>query len=75
MKTVEMFTELHKDHFVCSICGNLLFEIEQVSHEKVRLTCENCGQCHLITVESEDKDRFIVEFCIEDKNKLDIVLN
>jgi hypothetical protein len=74
MKAIEMFKDLQEDHFVCSICGNFLFEIEPISREQVRLTCENCGQCHLIGAGSEDKNRFLVEFSTENKNKLDITL-
>jgi len=72
MKAVEIVRELPEDHFVCSICGNFSFEIEQVSQDKVRLTCENCGQCHLIVVGSEVKNQIIVEFCNENKNKWNI---
>ncbi len=75
MKAIEMFRDLHEDHFLCSICGNSLFEVERVSPEKVRLTCKNCGECHLIMVGSEDKNEFPVKFCVENKNKLDITLN
>ena len=59
-----------EDHFVCSICGNILFEVEQVSKEKVRLTCQNCGQCHLLIAVSKDKDQLTIKFCDEKKSKL-----
>jgi hypothetical protein len=72
MKALEIVGEFPGDHFVCSICGNFLFEIEQVSQEQVRLICENCGQCHLIVAGSEGKNRFLIKFCNENKNKLNI---
>ena len=59
-----------EDHFVCSICGNILFEVEQVSKEKVRLTCQNCGQCHLLIAVSKDQDQLAIKFCDENRNKL-----
>ena len=71
METVELSRALQEDNFVCSICGNVLFEVEQVSKEKVRLACENCGQCHVIVVKSNNKDQILIEFCDENKNKLD----
>ena len=70
METAEFSRAFQEDNFVCSICGNVLFEVEQVSEEKVRLTCENCGQCHLIIVRPKDKDQVSIKFCDENKNKL-----
>lgn len=70
MKSNEVSRAFPEDHFVCSICGNVLFEVEQVSQEKVRLTCENCGQCHLLVVRFKDKDQLLIKFCDENKNKL-----
>ncbi len=70
METVELSKAFQEDNFVCSICGNVLFEVEQVSKGKVRLTCENCGQCHLIVVRPKDKDQRSIKFCDENKNKL-----
>lgn len=72
MKAVEIVRECSEDHFACSICGNFLFEIEQVSQDKARLTCKNCGQCHLIVAESKVKNQIIVKFCNENKNKWNI---
>jgi transcription elongation factor Elf1 len=70
METVGLSRVLQEDQFECFICGNVLFEVEQVSKEKVRLTCENCGQCHLIVVGFKDKDQILIKFCDENKNKL-----
>jgi uncharacterized Zn finger protein len=70
METAELPRVFQEDQFACSICGNVLFEVEQVSEEKVRLTCENCGQCHLIVVRLEDEDQLLFKFCDENKNKL-----
>jgi predicted RNA-binding Zn-ribbon protein involved in translation (DUF1610 family) len=70
MKFTELSRALPEDHFVCSICGNILFEVEQVSKEKVRLTCENCGQCHLLIAVSKDEDQLTIKFCDENRNKL-----
>jgi predicted RNA-binding Zn-ribbon protein involved in translation (DUF1610 family) len=70
MKITELSVAFPEDHFVCSICGNILFEVEQVSKEKVRLTCENCGQCHLLIAMSKEKDKLTVKFCDENRNKL-----
>jgi len=72
MKALEIIRELPEDHFICSICGNFSFEIEKISQEKVRLTCENCGQCHLIVAEPEGKKRIVIEFCNENENKWNI---
>ena len=70
MVTAVLSRAFREDNFACSICGNVLFEVEQVSKEKVRLTCENCGQCHLIVVRLKDKDQVLIKFCDENKNKL-----
>jgi uncharacterized Zn finger protein len=70
METAELSRSFQENQFTCSICGNVLFEVEQVSREKVRLTCENCGQCHLIVVKFKDEDKILIKFCDENKNKL-----
>ena len=70
MKTIELTKACPEDNFVCSICGNILFEVEQISKGKVRLTCENCGQCHLLIATSEDESQSI-KFSDENRNKLD----
>jgi uncharacterized Zn finger protein len=70
METAVLPRAFREDSFACSICGNVLFEVEQVSKEKVRLTCENCGQCHLIVVRFKDEDQILIKFCDENKNKL-----
>jgi uncharacterized Zn finger protein len=70
METAELSRAFQEDSFPCSICGNVLFEVEQVSKEKVRLTCKNCGQCHLIVVRPKDKDQILIKFFDENKNKL-----
>jgi uncharacterized Zn finger protein len=73
MKVVELERKSPGNHLVCSICGNGLFDAEVVSKEKVRLTCENCGQCHLIIfAEAEDKNQFLVKFRCEEKSRLDL---
>jgi uncharacterized Zn finger protein len=70
MKTIELIRACPEDNFVCSICGNISFEVEQVSKEKVRLTCENCGQCHLLIATSKDDSQLLIKFCDENRNKL-----
>jgi uncharacterized Zn finger protein len=70
MVTAVLSRAFREDNFACSICGNVLFEVEQVSKEKVRLTCENCGQCHLIVARLKDEDQVLIKFCDENKNKL-----
>ena len=70
MRLAELSRPFSKDHFECSICGNNLFEVETVTKEKVRLTCENCGQCHLLTATSRNKDQTAIKFRDENKNKL-----
>ena len=70
MKSVKISKALLEDHFVCSICGNFWFEVEPISQEKVRLTCKNCGQCHLLVARSREKDRLLMNFCDENRSKL-----
>jgi hypothetical protein len=70
MKLAGLSRSFSDDHYGCSICGNILFEVEPVSKEKVRLTCENCGQCHLLTAISKNKNQLIIKFCDENRNKL-----
>jgi predicted RNA-binding Zn-ribbon protein involved in translation (DUF1610 family) len=74
MKLADLSKASPEDIFVCSICGNTLFEAEQVSKEKVRLTCENCGQCHLLIAVSKDKDQLTMKFCDENRNKLILLI-
>ena len=70
MSITELARLVPENNFVCSICGNILFEVEQVSKEKVRLTCQNCGQCHLLIAVSKEKDQLTIKFCDEKMSKL-----
>ena len=70
MVTAVLSRAFREENFECSICGNVLFEVEQVSKEKVRLTCGNCGQCHLIVARLKDEDQVLIKFCDENKNKM-----
>ena len=70
MEIIELTKACPEDNLVCSICGNSLFEVEQISEEKVRLTCENCGQCHLLIATSEDESQSKIKFSDENRNKL-----
>ena len=45
--------ELSNDYPKCSICGQTYFKAERIAHDKIRLTCENCGERHLLVIESE----------------------
>jgi hypothetical protein len=51
----------------CSICDYTYFKVERVSPDKIRLTCENCGEEHLIVISSEIIDHAILKFVDNDR--------
>jgi predicted nucleic-acid-binding Zn-ribbon protein len=45
----------------CLKCGNTVFRIERMSPEQIMLTCDKCGEPHLIDAQI-DGDRAVLTF-------------
>ena len=50
----------------CSICDQTYFKVERIAPDKIRLTCENCGEQHILLIESEASKKSSLKFEIED---------
>jgi len=62
-------TEIDIKEPKCSICNYTFFKVERVSPDKIRLTCENCGEQHLIVISSETTNHSILGFIDSEENK------
>ena len=49
----------------CSICNQTYFKVERIAPDKVRLTCENCEEQHLLLVKSKGSKKSSLKFEIE----------
>lgn len=43
-----------KDETKCTICENTVFRVCSVTSELIMLTCENCGESHMIGINSDE---------------------
>jgi hypothetical protein len=64
-------TEIDIKEPKCTICDYTFFKVERVSPDKIRLTCENCGEKHLIVIKSEDKNKSRLKFIDAEENTLE----
>jgi hypothetical protein len=58
---MELFNEEPK----CSICDQTYFKVERIAPDKIRLTCENCGEQHLLVIKSETTKPSSLKFEVE----------
>ena len=59
----------------CSICEYTFFKVERVSPDKIILTCENCGEQHLLFITSETTKKSILAFIDAKESKLEDFCN
>lgn len=43
-----------KDETKCTICESTVFRVCSVTSELIMLTCENCGEPHMIGINSDE---------------------
>jgi hypothetical protein len=43
-----------KDDTKCAICKKSLFRVNRITPELIMLTCENCGETHMIGADSNE---------------------
>ena len=43
-----------KNETKCVICNNTVFRVGRITPELVMLTCENCGETHMIGTNSDE---------------------
>lgn len=46
----------------CLICENTVFNVEDFSAEQIMLTCENCGEPHLINIKITCENKAVLAF-------------
>ena len=54
--------ELTNEEPKCSICDQTYFKVERIAPDKIRLTCENCGEQHLLLIKSEINKKSSLKF-------------
>ena len=58
--------ELVNEEPKCSICDQTYFKVERIAPDKIRLTCENCGEQHLLVINSETSEESSLKLVVED---------
>jgi hypothetical protein len=43
-----------KNETKCVICDNAVFRVDRITPELIMLTCENCGEPHMICANSDE---------------------
>ena len=60
----------------CTICDYTFFKVERLSPDKIMLTCENCGEQHLLFITPKTtKKKSILAFIDAKKSKLEDLCN
>lgn len=49
----------------CSICDQTFFKVERITPDKIRLTCENCGEQHLLVINSQASKQSSLKLVVE----------
>ena len=49
----------------CSICDQTYFKVERIAPDKIRLTCENCGEHHLLVINSETSNQSSLKLVVD----------
>ena len=58
-------TERYSKEPKCSICDQTFFKVERIAPDKIRLTCENCGEQHLLVINSETTKHGSLKLIVE----------
>jgi len=53
LKTERIVTTKMKNKTKCIICKNTVFRVERITPELVMMTCETCGEPHMIGANSD----------------------
>ena len=59
-------TQCMKNETKCMICENTVFKVSRIKPELVMLTCENCGESHMIGINSDESSRHLTFWSQED---------
>jgi transcription elongation factor Elf1 len=44
----------------CLVCGNTVFRVCRITSELIMLTCENCGEPHMVGINSDENGSCLV---------------
>lgn len=69
MKNREFSKKCVKNETKCMICDSTLFKVRRITQELIMLTCENCGEPHMIGSNSDEENH--LTFWISDAGDLD----
>jgi transcription elongation factor Elf1 len=48
-----------KNETKCMICENTVFKVRRITSQLIMLTCENCGESHMIGINSDETSRHL----------------
>ena len=56
MESRRLVTKRMENDTKCMICGNTLFRVGRITPELVMLTCEKCGEPHMIGANTDEHE-------------------
>jgi len=54
LKRERLVKKYMKNETKCLICENTVFSVNRITPELIMLTCENCGEPHMIGTDSDE---------------------
>ena len=55
LKSERLVSKCIKNETKCMICESAVFKVDRIAPELIMLTCENCGEPHMIGVNSDER--------------------
>jgi translation initiation factor 2 beta subunit (eIF-2beta)/eIF-5 len=59
LKSKRVVKKYMKNETRCTICENTVFRVDRITPELIMLTCENCGEPHMIGINSDEKGAYL----------------
>jgi translation initiation factor 2 beta subunit (eIF-2beta)/eIF-5 len=59
LKSKRVVKKYMKNETRCMICENTVFRVDRITPELIMLTCENCGETHMIGINSDEKGIYL----------------
>ena len=54
LKSERLIRKCIKNEMKCMICESAVFKVNRITPELIMLTCENCGEPHMIGINSDE---------------------
>lgn len=55
LESEKLVRQSTKNETKCLICENTIFRVSRITSELIMLTCENCGEPHMVGINSDER--------------------